>query len=333
MATLNDIARTLGIAKSTVSKALNGAEDVSEATRRQVLETAVELGYSRRRGNQPRIAVFITNMEYEKPTDFGHDILVGFRKMAEPAGFQVDVIPLNYRLSHTTRYDEFMLQENYRGALFLGLSLNHPWIANDFAGCKTPTVLYDNRVSGNPNVTYVGTDSQEGMALTVYYLKELGHRKIGYLSSALGAYVYQQRYLGFFQALKKAKLPCGEELCGASYHMEEVLEQHLPRLIEEEGCTAIVCSHDLLAIGAMERIEAMGLRVPEDISILGFDDIPQCRSTTPTLTTIRQSRTEIGKSAFFALSNQMEGVPLSTVLIHAELVKRGSCGPASGDRG
>jgi len=327
MATLNDIAKKMGIAKSTVSKALNGAEDVSEATRRAVLETAVEMGYTRRRGSQPKLAVFITNMEYHSPQDFGYDILIGFRKMAEPAGFQVDVIPLDYDMASTTPYDEFMLRENYRGALFLGLALNHPWISRDFARCKTPTVLYDNRISGNPNVTYVGTDNQEGMSLAVHYLKELGHRKIGYLSSALGAYVYQQRYLGFFQALKKARLPSSEALCGTAYEEEELLGYHLPRLIREEGCTAIVCSHDLLAIAAMEQMQEAGLRVPEDISIIGFDDIPLCRHVHPPLSTIRQNRTEIGKSAYCALSSQLEHVPLSTFLLHTELVKRGSCGP------
>ena len=100
MATLEDIARVLGVTKGTVSKALNGAVDVSEAMRRSVVETAVELGYTRpRRGDEPpRIAVFITNMAYARPEDFGYDILVGFRKMAEPAGYRVQVIPLSIEL-------------------------------------------------------------------------------------------------------------------------------------------------------------------------------------------------------------------------------------------
>lgn len=327
MATLNDIARTLGIAKSTVSKALNGAEDVSEATRRLVLETAVEMGYTRRRSNQPKLAVFITNMDYERPEDFGHDILIGFRKMAEPAGFQVDVIPLHDDMARNTPYDEFMLRENYRGGLFLGLSLNHPWLSRDLLSCKTPTVLYDNRISGNPNVTYVGTDNQEGMALAVNYLKELGHRKIGYLSSSLGAYVYQQRYLGFFQALKKARLPNNEALCGTAYEDDALFGYHLTRLIREEGCTAIICSHDRLAVAIMEQLQNLGLRVPEDISIMGFDDIPLCRQVSPNLTTIRQNRTLIGKSAYCALSSQLEHVPLSTFLLHTDLVRRQSCCP------
>ena len=96
MATLDDIARELGISKSTVSKALNGAKDVSKAMRQNVLEKAVEMGYSRaaRSAEQPRLAVFVINMEYTKPEDFGYDIVMGFRQAAEPSGYQVEMIPL-----------------------------------------------------------------------------------------------------------------------------------------------------------------------------------------------------------------------------------------------
>ena len=89
MATLDDIARELGISKSTASKALSGAKDVSKAMRQTVLEKAVELGYSKttRSSKAPQIAVFITNMEYTKPEDFGYELVMGFRKAAEPAGF------------------------------------------------------------------------------------------------------------------------------------------------------------------------------------------------------------------------------------------------------
>ena len=325
MATLEDIAKTLGVSKSTVSKALNGAWDVSDAMRRAVVETAVELGYSRlRRGEEaPRLAVFITNMDYASPEDFGYDILVGFRKLAEPAGYQVSVISLDYKLEKSIAYDQYMLQGNYLGGLFLGLSLDDPWL-RDFETCRTPTVLYDNRVSGNPRVTYVGADNAEGMFLAVQYLKSLGHRKIGYLSSALGAYVYQQRQQAFFQAMQKNGL-CDQALARDSYFFSVCMEEHLPALLGQ-GCTAILCSHDSLAIGALDHCRKTGIRVPEDVSILGFDDLPRCQGTQPPLTTIRQDRTELGKSAYCALSSQMEGVSLSTFLLHTELVTRDSCG-------
>ena len=328
MATLDDIAQELGVSKATVSKALNGAKDVSKKMQQAVVEKAVELGYSRMNYNTaaPRIAIFVINMEYQKPEDFGYDIIVGFRKAAEPAGFQVEVVPLTQQLQEDYRYDAYMMQENYCGALFLGLCLRDPWL-KEFETCKTPTILYDNHISCNPKVTDIGVDNIESIELAVNYLRSLGHTKIGYLSSALEAYVYQQRYQAFIRVMTAMGLPADDSVMGNSFHVNACLSHHLPRLLEN-GCTAIICSHDMLAHSAMFYCGELGLRVPDDISIMGHDDIPLCRYTTPPLTSIRQNRPALGKSAFYALSCQLNGVPLSTHLLHAELILRASCGKA-----
>ena len=328
VATMDDIARELGITKGTVSKALSGAEDVSETTRKLVLEKAVELGYSRivRSRTKPKLAVFIENMAYEKEDDFGYDLVMGFRKMAEPAGFSVDVIALDTATQKKTPYDEYILRHDYRGALFLGLSLLDPWM-RAFETCKTPTVLYDNHVSGNPNVTHIGVDNDEGMRMVIDYLIAQGHKTIGHLGSARGAYVYQQRHRSFFRALHENGLDDRRSLAGNAYHMSECITKHLPRLLEQ-GCTAIVCSHDRLAASVLVHLEEIGVRVPEQLTVIGFDDIPLSRYTTPPLTTVRQNRTELGKSAYYALSSQMNNVPISTLLLHTELIVRASSGEA-----
>ncbi len=325
MATLDDIARQLQISKSTVSKALSGAVDVSEAMRRSVLETAVELGYSRtpRGSESPRIALFVTNMEYLSPEDFGYDIILGFRKLAEPAGFHVEIIPLSREIQRQMRYDEYMVMGRYQGSFFLGMSLSDPWL-KEFETCKSPTILYDNHITSNPHVTHVGVDNEEGIRLAVTYLHDLGHKTIGYLSGDLQSYVYQKRLEAFNKAMSDHDLIADPTLIGDSLHLSTCLSTHLPRLLEG-GCTAIVCSHDLYAQGVMARCQELGYRVPEDISIVGFDDLPLCQNTTPTLTTIRQNRDELGRSAYCALSSQLSQVPLSTFLLHAELVKRESC--------
>lgn len=331
MATLEDIARELQVSKSTVSKALNGAKDVSKAMRQAVLEKAVEMGYSRipRSARAPKLAVFITDtMEYTRPEDFGYDIIVGFRKAAEPAGFQVELEELDRNLQLEMRYDEYMVLQGYSGALFLGLDLNDPWL-KEFESCRTPTVLYDNYVGCNPNVTRVSVDNWEGMELAVAYLRAQGHRKIGYLGSYQASYIYQQRHRAFLRAMENNGLATEAEMTGIDYHISDCLSKHLPRLLEG-GCTAIACSHDMLAHGVMLHCRELGLRIPEDISIVGFDDVPICRYTVPPLTTIRQNRTELGKSSFFALSSQLNRVPLSTFLLHAELIERESCAMVRG---
>ena len=159
------------------------------------------------------------------------------------------------------------------------------------------------------------------------YLKELGHTKIGYLSNELYAYIYQRRYYAFYQAMMECGLPTDNSMGGSAHHVSECLTQHLPRLLKQ-GCTAIVCSHDILAHSVMVHCRELGLRVPEDISILGFDDIPLCRYTLPPLTTIRQDRENLGRSALYALTSQMNNVYVSSLLLHAELIERASCAPA-----
>jgi len=328
LATLDDIAQELGVSKATVSKALNGAKDVSKKMQQAVVEKAVELGYSRMNYSTaaPRIAIFVINMDYLKPDDFGYDIIVGFRKAAEPAGFVVEVIPLTQQIQQEYRYDEYIMRGNYVGALFLGMCLLDPWI-KEFQTCKTPTILYDNHISCNPMVTNIGVDNVESIELAIQHLRALGHSKIGYLGIALEAYVYLQRYQVFQKVMTDLGLTADDSVMGYHYHVNACLSQHLPRLLQN-GCTAIICSHDMLAHSAMFYCNELGLRVPEDISIMGHDDIPLCRFTTPPLTTIRQNRPALGKSAFYALSSQLNGVPLSTHLLHPELILRSSCGPA-----
>lgn len=329
MATLDDIARELGVSKSTVSKALNGAKDVSQKTKQSVLETAVKLGYFRAPRNAPsqKLALFVINMEYKKPEDFGYDVISGFRITAEPAGFLVDVIPLTRQMQFDWHYDDFMIREGYCGGFLLGLSLSEPWL-NEIADCKTPTILYDNYIRGNPRVTSIGIDNEEGIEMAVHYLQSLGHQKIGYLSSDLNSQVYRKRYDAFIKAMSTSGLVADDSVMGADFHVNICLTNHLPRLLKNE-CTAILCSHDVLAHSVMIHCLELGLRIPEDISIMGFDDIPLCRYTAPPLTTIRQKRTSLGKSAFSALINQLNHVPMGTLLLHAELIERASCGPVN----
>lgn len=328
MATLDDIAQELGISKGTVSKALNGAKDVSRKMQQMVLEKAVELGYSRVRhcAASPKIAVFVIHMDYMTPQDFGYEIVVGFRQVAEPAGYQVDVIPLTTAMQQEMRYDQFMMLENYCGGVFLGMSLVDPWL-REFETCRTPTVLYDNRIRCNPHVTCIGVDIGEGLELAIDHLRALGHSRIGYLSSALEAYVYRQRYEAFIRIMTARGLQADDAVMGNAFLINDCISQHLPRLLAN-GCTAIICSHDMLAHSAMVYCEEMGVRIPGDVSFLGHDDIPLCRFTRPPLTTIRQNRPALGKAAYYALTCQLGGICLSTHLLHPELVQRDSCGPA-----
>ena len=328
MATIQDIADKLGISKGTVSKALNGATDISETLQKNVLETAVELGYTkiRRPEGVRRLCILIENMDYENPHDFGYEIILGFRQMAEPAGYSVDIIPVTEKLQKSYSYDTFMLKHDYLGSFILGFSLSNPWM-KDFHTSHTATVLYDNYIMANPHIGYVGIDNGEGMELAVSHLKQKGHKKIGYLSHALGSHIMQVRHKAFFSALRQNGLKSDPTYAGSSYYITQCMEKHLPRLLNL-GVTAIICSHDLIANAAMIQCQQMGYRIPDDISIIGFDDLPICAYTAPPLTTVRQERIQLGKSGYYALESLMNEVAIGTLLLHASLIVRNSTGPA-----
>ena len=175
MPTMEDIAKKVGVSKGTVSKALNGAPDISETLRKTILETAVTLGYTRaRRGAVRTLCVLIENMDYAKPEDFGYDVIAGFRQMAEPSGYSVRVVDMSKELQRSVSYDTFMLQEGYLGALILGATLNDPWM-KEFPTSRTPAVLYDNLILGNPTISTLGVDNNEAIGQAVNALCGMGH--------------------------------------------------------------------------------------------------------------------------------------------------------------
>lgn len=327
MVTIQDIADKMRVSKGTVSKALNGASDISETLRKNILDTAVEMGYSklrRQKSDAKKLCILIENMEYEEPHQFGYDFIIGFRQMAEPAGYLVDVIPVTEKMQKNTPFDVFMLQNDYIGTFVLGFSLNDPWM-KDFETSHTPVVLYDNYIPSNPFISSIGIDNNEGMNLIAAHLTKLGHKKIGYLSSSLDSHITKVRYEAFFQAMMHNGLKTEPDYAGTSYYVTQCVENHLPRLINM-GITAIICSHDQIANAAIVQCQQLGYRVPKDISIIGFDDLPISAYTSPPLTTVRQERVELGKCGYYALDSILNKVYIGTMQLHAQLIVRSSTG-------
>lgn len=327
MTTINDIAAKLGISKSTVSKGLNNATDISDEMRKKILETAVELGYRNKRllSREKRLCIIIENMDYRTPDQFGYDIILGFRQMAEPEGCTVDIVPVSKDFQRQIPYGVFMIQNGYLGAFILGFSLVDPWMT-ELAASKIPTVLYDNQIDGNPRIASVGCDSQEGLEQAVKHLLDLGHRKIGLLSGPLESYILKARYNAYINALSKYNLEINEDYIGLGYYVCDSTREHVKRMYDL-GVTAIIFSHDIRAISAITECANRGIRIPEDLSIIGFDDLPMTALTDPPLTTIRQDRIALGKTGWYAMSCLLNNLPISSVMLRAPLIVRSSTGP------
>ena len=331
MVTLNDIAAKLGISKSTVSKGLNNASDVSEELRRKILETAAVMGYTGRR-TPKKLCILVENMGYKEPNQFGYDIIEGFLEMAQPEGWTVDVVPLTEDYQRTVTYQEAMIRGGWRGSFVLGFSLLDPWM-KEFQTAQLPTVLYDNYIKENPYMASVCCDNSSGLAAAVRHLYGLGHRRIGLLTGPLDSFVLRERYNAYLSAMEECGLTVDEELIGVCYYLTESARKYLPKLIEK-GATAILCSDDIRAVAAYTECNDRGLRIPGDVSMVGFDDLPIAAYMNPPLTTVRQDRLALGKCGYFTLSCLLNSVAIDSIRLRAPLMVRGSTGPVpQGPRG
>ena len=325
MATIKDIANRLGVSVSTVSKGLNGASDISEELRQMVLDTAVEMGYATKRSKKTenrKLCIFIENMNYESIDEFGYDIVLGFKQNAFRHNWDVDIVPITPTFQAEEKYDTYMLKNGYCGAFLVGFALHDEWM-RQLEDTTMPTVLFDNFIANNPNVCYIGTDSYEGIGMAVNHLFKLGHRDIAFLNGSLYSMVSDQRQEAFESSMTELRLEIRPDLMARGYYVSDSAKYHVPGFLAA-GATAIVCGNDLIAKGVMEECVQRGFRVPEDISVIGFDDISLAATYNPPLTTIRQERNELGKCAYVILNSLIHHISISKTLLRPKLIERES---------
>lgn len=330
MATIKDIANQLGVSVSTVSKGLNGASDISESLRQSVLDTAVELGYTPKqmRGkDRKKLCIFVENMDYENPEQFGYDIILGFRQSASRENYSVTVTPVTPLFQSMEKYDTYMLKNGYVGAFMIGYALQDDWMAQ-FNTTNIPTILLDNYIKKNPAVSYIGTDSFEGIDDAIVHLMNLGHSRIALINGSRNSMISEQRRQAYIDSMTAHNLPFSEATMPYGYYVADAAKDHVSTLLSM-GITAILCCNDLMASGVLTECRLRGRRVPEDVSVVGFDDLPISSKLTPPLTTIRQDRLELGMCGFYALNSLIHRVPISRTLLRPQLIVRKSTARAA----
>lgn len=325
MATIRDIANRLGISVSTVSKGLNGASDISEDLRQTVLDTAVEMGYTTKRMKKEehkKLCIFIENMDYETANQFGYEIILGFKQAAYRDNWEVVVLPITPAFQTAEKYDTYMLKNGFSGAFLVGFALHDEWMGQ-LSSTNIPTVLFDNYIRKNASVGSVGTDNFEGIDLGIDHLVSLGHKKIAFLNGSLNSMVSDQRQQAFIDSMQAHGLPIQKELMAYGYYVADSAKYHVPNFLRA-GATAIMCGNDLIASGVITECIGRGFSVPDDISVIGFDDLPISAHLTPPLTTIKQDRVELGKSGYYTLSSLLNKVSISKTLLRAQFIQRES---------
>lgn len=325
MVTIKQIAERLGVSISTVSKGLNGASDISPELSQSILDTAVEMGYQSKRmkrADSKKLCIFVSNMDYESANHFAYDVILGFKQAAFRDNWSVTTLPITYHFQDKEKYDTFMLKNGYSGAFFLGFSLLDAWI-NQLENTTMPTVLLDNYIKANPHVAYVGTDSSEGIDAAIEHLVSLGHRKIAFLNGSPHSMITELRQQAFLDSMNEHNIPIIPTLVANGRYDAESARDYVPAFLEQ-GATAILCGTDVIAYGVLKECDRLGYRVPQDISIIGADDLPLSAHLNIALTTIRQNRVQLGKLSYIALDGVMNQVPISKTLLRPQLIVRNS---------
>ncbi len=325
--TMDDVAARAGVSRALVSLVVRDAPNVSEAKRKAVLEAAAELGYrphamarslAERRANM--IGVLLSDLH----NPFFAEIYDGLESAASPLGLRLLASTGGRRRAWERRAVETFLDLRLDGIVLASAVLERRHIE---AAARVVPVAVVSRTVRSALVDNVVCDDGRGAELAVEHLAALGHRRIAHVDGGSGAgavarrkgYERTMRRLGFARHVRVERGEFTEE-AGAEAARRLVEHGDLP--------TAIFASNDLAAVGALSVLEAKGLRVPDDVSVLGFDNTALARVDAVSLSTIDQPRFEMGRLTMLSLIERIRGRagPARHVL-QPELVARASTGP------
>ncbi|MGK5630733.1 LacI family DNA-binding transcriptional regulator [Streptomyces sp. URMC 123] len=330
-ARLADIAAQAGVSEATVSRVLNGKPGVASTTRQSVLAALDVLGYERPVRLRQRSAglVGLITPELENPIFPAFAQIIG-QALARD-GYTPVLATQTPGGSTEDELTEMLVDRGVAGILFVsGLHADTSADMERYERlrCQGIPFVLINGFSEKVRAPFVSPDDRAAMRLAVGHLAALGHERIG-LALGPKRYVPVQRKIeGFLGSMA--------ELLGVSAAEAEPLVEHSLFSLEGgqaaahtligRGCTAVVCASDMMALGAVRAARGMGLEVPRDISVVGFDDSPLIAFTDPPLTTVRQPVTAMGQAAVRALLEEIGGTPAphSEFVFLPELVVRGS---------
>lgn len=325
--TIHDVAKAAGVSVSTVSKAVNGRYGIADATVQRVLDAVKQLGYesslvasSMRARRTGVIGVLLADFE-----PFSAEILKGVGSAVHDTAFDL----LAYSGSHLGAGDGWERRSLSRlsGTLIDAAIMVTPTVVS--AGTEIPVVAIDPH-TGRADLPTVESDSFGGALTANRHLIELGHRRIGFLAGRPDLRSAGLRDAGYRRALSDAGIPLDPSLVGIGrYELDVTRESARVMLSGESRPTAIFAANDLSAIAVIDVAHELGLRVPEDLSVIGFDDVPEATRRALPLTTIQQPMRRLGAVAadmvFTLLSGQQ--VDEMHVILPTRLVVRATTAP------
>ena len=338
MVTSEEVARLAGVSRATVSRALNGSARVSNEAKERVHAAIATLGYEpdlvaqslvRQRSHVIALSVFPgdNGLTFSRLGETGHyfylNVLKNIEREAIAQGYDLLLLSMLPGKSAES-YVRSLKTRRVAGIIMTAFHAADPRI-QALINSTLPTVFIDNMGQGS-HATYVKSDNIDGARQATEHLLALGHRRIAFLIGPTIDLSGMERLLGCQQALAGAGVPLDPALVRQSgWNIDEAYEAAQLLLAERRDFTAIVAGSDLMAIGILRALSEQGLRVPDDVSLLGFDDVDFCQYTAPPLTTVRQDREAMGRGAVQLLIAMIEGrSAVAPLTIPMQLVVRRS---------
>jgi LacI family transcriptional regulator, galactose operon repressor len=338
--TIKELARLSGVSVGTVSRALNGYTDVSSETRERVMRLAEELDYTPTAAARTLvtershvIGVFLETGEGHPDVrhPFFHEVLAGLKDMIGAAGFDLLLFaseqPGNGYGPHS--YLKRARHHRVDGAVLMGVDTRDgeaERLLRSEIACVGVDVALEGRNNGS-----VMSDNVAGGALATRHLAEIGHRRIATITGRIDTVPARDRLRGYQEEIQRQGFAYRDDYVAyGDYYVESGAEAMARLLALPEPPTAVFAASDLMAVGALGAAGRAGASVPDDVALVGFDDILLAGLTQPPLTTLRQDKQGLGAAAgeaLLALMEEEDGDAQAAITLPVELVVRGSTKP------
>jgi DNA-binding LacI/PurR family transcriptional regulator len=335
--TIQDVAKLAGVSTQTVSNVLNERPVTREATRLRVEDAIRQLGYERdsfaralRTRHVDALGLVIedeTRLALHDPVHAS--LLTGMVERAHQRDYTVTVLVTAPETTERT-IARIVRQRRVAGLVvsLQGAEGGRVELAQRLASLQIPTVAFEQRM-GPPEIRTVASDNEGGAAKVADHLKQHGHRRIAYLTGAVRWPGGERRYAGL-AAAAGPELEISVWRCPA--WSVDAARASARTLLSKVDVTAIFCANDLLALGVLLAATDAGLAVPDDLSVVGFDDFAFAPFVSPSLTTVRVDAAEMGQWAADVLMRPADSEAIPDLMLATELIVRDSTGPAPSSR-
>ncbi|GAA2031387.1 LacI family DNA-binding transcriptional regulator [Agromyces tropicus] len=327
--TIAEIAELAEVSVPTVSKVLNGRPGVSAETRERVAGLLSTHGYTRRGGARQRVGL-VDFVIADLSTTWAHQLIVGAELEAARAGVSLVVTSTHGRRAGNRHWIRQLAARRSDG-IVLVVSELHPGAEDELRRLDTPLVLVDSDGGTDSHAPTVAATNWAGGLSATEHLVSLGHRRIGIITGPESLACSRDRLDGYRAALSRAGIPFDPELVGyGDFRRAGGLEGGRRLLALEDRPTAIFAGSDHQAHGVYLAAAEAGLRIPDDLSVVGFDDVDLCEWISPNLTTVRQPLADMAREAtrlVLALGEADADPPAPRVELSTRLVVRESTAP------